>query len=273
MAEEVKGKKLMAEAEKRSSENILYLVPVSILLAGFLIAGAVYMGGKKNGTSGAAKSERADVGGSTAPEVAGAETVTAVGLAESLGLDIDKFSACLSDEEIAKEIDADIADGQVLAAGETDPTQQEPLVSGTPTIFINGCRLVGAQPFSEFKKVIDEELSIEGGAAEPAGTQRFDISVDDDPSWGPEDAPITIIEFSEYQCPYCKSYVDEAYSQIKKGYAGKIRYVFRDFPLPFHNNALRAAVIANCAGEQGKYFEMHDLLFANQEKWSATTGF
>lgn len=262
----------MAEEEKRSSENILYLVPVSILLAGFLIAGAVYMGGKKNGATDAAKSQRADTqnaGGSTAPQVAGAGTVTAVGLAEDLGLDIDKFSACLTDEEITKEIDKDIADGTTAGDAVTATGNQ----FGAPAFFINGRPLVGAQPFSEFKKVIDVALSVAAGTPEVAGTQKVDVSVDDDPSWGPEDAKVTIIEFSDFQCPYCQKYAIETLPQIKSEYGDKIRYVFRDYPLPFHSNAKRAAIVASCAGQQGKYFEMHDLLFANQEKWSATTGF
>lgn len=85
---------------------------------------------------------------------------------------------------------------------------------------------------------------------------------------GAEDAKVTIVEFSEYQCPFCKRYVDEAYQQIMKNYGDKIRYIFRDYPLPFHNHAQITAEAARCAGEQEKYWPYHDLLFDKQTEWS-----
>jgi len=97
-----------------------------------------------------------------------------------------------------------------------------------------------------------------------------DISVDDDPMKGDPNAPVTIIEFSEFQCPFCKKYIDETYFQIIKNYVdtGKVRYVFRDFPLSFHEFARPAAMAAECAHEQGKFWEYHDLLFTNQAELS-----
>jgi len=86
---------------------------------------------------------------------------------------------------------------------------------------------------------------------------------------GPDGAPVTIVEFSEYQCPFCKKYVDEAYAQIMENYADQIRYIFRDYPLPFHQHSQKTAEAARCAGEQGKYWKYHDHLFANKEKWEA----
>lgn len=88
---------------------------------------------------------------------------------------------------------------------------------------------------------------------------------------GPEDAPIVMVEFSEYECPFCKRYVDEAYSQIMDKYGDKIRYYFRDFPLSFHPHAQQNAEAARCAGEQGDYFGYHDLLFANRDEWVSQT--
>jgi protein-disulfide isomerase len=96
---------------------------------------------------------------------------------------------------------------------------------------------------------------------------RIPISADDDPSIGPDDAVITIIQFAEFQCPYCgraKAVVDE----LMKKYPGKIRMVLRDFPLSFHDRAIPAAVAANCAGEQDKYWPMYDILMANQRSLS-----
>ena len=96
---------------------------------------------------------------------------------------------------------------------------------------------------------------------------NLDVSIDDDAIKGDINAPVTIIEFSDFECPFCGKYVAETYPQIVKDYVdtGKVRYVFRDFPLDFHPDAQKAAEAAECAGEQGMYWEMHDYLFANQD--------
>ncbi|OGY17744.1 MAG: hypothetical protein A2900_00015 [Candidatus Chisholmbacteria bacterium RIFCSPLOWO2_01_FULL_50_28] len=89
-------------------------------------------------------------------------------------------------------------------------------------------------------------------------------------SQGKDGARVTIVEFTDYQCPYCKRHFDETLPQIEKDYiqTGKVKYLVRDFPLPNHPNAPSAAQLARCAGDQGKYWEMHDLLFGKQEEWS-----
>lgn len=92
---------------------------------------------------------------------------------------------------------------------------------------------------------------------------RIQVSVDDDPMKGSPDAKVTIIQFAEFQCPYCGK-ADEVVDQVLKKYDGKVRMVFRDFPLGFHDRAIPAAVAANCASEQGKYWEMHRAMMANQ---------
>lgn len=92
-------------------------------------------------------------------------------------------------------------------------------------------------------------------------------SVDDDPVLGDENAPITIVEFSDYECPFCKKYFDDTFPQIKAKYidTGKVKLVFRDLPLSFHDPmATKEAVGANCAKKQGgdeKYFVYHDEIF------------
>ena len=90
-------------------------------------------------------------------------------------------------------------------------------------------------------------------------------STGDDPAKGPAAAPITIIEFSDFQCPYC-SRVNPTLKQVEERYGDKIRVVFRDFPLPNHKDAAKAAEAGQCAHDQGKFWEMHDKLFANQAK-------
>ena len=94
---------------------------------------------------------------------------------------------------------------------------------------------------------------------------RLAIDVGDDPLTGPSDAPVTIVEFSDFQCPAC----GHAFPTIKRllqQYQGKIRVVFRDFPLSIHPQAPKAAEAGNCANEQGKFWEMHDRMFTNQQK-------
>lgn len=99
---------------------------------------------------------------------------------------------------------------------------------------------------------------------------------DDDPVKGNKNAKITIVEFSEYQCPYCARFYENAYQDILKDYVntGKAKVVFRDLPLDFHPGAMPAALAANCARDQGgdaMYFKMHDKLFENQKTIFADT--
>jgi protein-disulfide isomerase len=85
----------------------------------------------------------------------------------------------------------------------------------------------------------------------------------EDPFFGPEDAAVTIIEYSDFQCPYCANAVP-ILSQIKAEYGDSVRFVFKDFPLSFHQNAQKAAEAGQCANDQGMFWELHDKMFANQ---------
>jgi protein-disulfide isomerase len=94
---------------------------------------------------------------------------------------------------------------------------------------------------------------------------RVEISADDDPFVGPADAPVTIVEFSDYQCPYCHR-AEKVVDQVLDHYDGKVRVVFRDMPLEsLHPDAPKAHEAAGCALEQDQYWEMHDKLFANRQ--------
>ena len=95
---------------------------------------------------------------------------------------------------------------------------------------------------------------------------RLAMPVGDDPARGPADAPITIVEFSDFQCPYCSRATDTI-RKLDAAYPGKIRIVYRDFPLvQIHPNAARAAEAGACAHEQGKFWAMHDTMFEHQDK-------
>ena len=98
----------------------------------------------------------------------------------------------------------------------------------------------------------------------PSPTEpKAEVGADDDPVKGPATAKITIIEFSDFQCPFCARAVPTM-EQIFKTYGDKVRLVYRDFPLSFHQYAQKSAEAAECADEQGKFWEYHDSLFANQ---------
>jgi len=88
---------------------------------------------------------------------------------------------------------------------------------------------------------------------------------------GSADAPLMIVEFSDYQCPYCQRFHAEVLPELRRNFidTGKVRLVFKDLPLAMHREALPAAVAARCAAAQGKYWEMNEALFANQAKLSA----
>ena len=100
----------------------------------------------------------------------------------------------------------------------------------------------------------------------PEEVVRYDVSVDDDPFLGPEDAPVTIIMFSDYQCVYCQKWYIQTLKPLLNAYPNQIRFVYRDFPLSsIHLSATTAAEAANCAGDQGKYWDFFDQIFTSTE--------
>lgn len=100
----------------------------------------------------------------------------------------------------------------------------------------------------------------------PAPGEKVEVSLDDDPMIGDENAPVTIVEFSDFECPFCQRFYDQTYKQLKTDYidTGKAKLVFRDLPLPMHANAQKAHEAGECADDQGKFWEYHDVLFENQ---------
>jgi protein-disulfide isomerase len=118
-------------------------------------------------------------------------------------------------------------------------------------------QLAAAQ--AAFVEQLKKEMNVEVTLKPP----RVEVAAEG-PSRGPTTAPVTIVEFSDFECPYC-SKAEETVQKVMKAYDGKVRLVYRDFPLPFHPQAQKAAEAAQCAGDQGKYWEMHEKLFANQQ--------
>jgi protein-disulfide isomerase len=200
--------------------------------------------------------------------------------AQEIGLNMAKFKKDVADPKIKEQIQSDMALGNSVGA------------NGTPTFMINGREVVGAQPFPAFQTVIDEEIKkadalLKSGtkiedvytklmeqaanapppapAAAPAPAEKQDIAVGDAPMRGAKNAPVTIVEWSDFQCPFCGRVIPTV-KQIEDTYKGKVRLAFKHQPLPFHNNAEMAAEASMAANEQGKFWEMHDKLFANQQQ-------
>ncbi|WP_375765640.1 thioredoxin domain-containing protein [Archangium gephyra] len=199
--------------------------------------------------------------------------------AQELGLNMGQFKAALDSGKFRAKVEADASAGAAVGA------------NGTPAFFINGREFVGAQPFENFKKIIDEEKAraekllasgtkpadlyaklIEEGvksngsapqAQAPAEAPVQNIEVGNAPSRGPKNAPVTIVAFSDFECPFCGR-VLPTLKQIEDEYKGKVRIAFKNQPLPFHANAKPAAAAALAAHEQGKFWEYHDKLFQNQ---------
>ncbi len=183
--------------------------------------------------------------------------------------------------------------------------------TGTPSFFVNGRKLVGAQPFPAFQALIDEELKkaealVQGGtpasqvyakimerasaapvyvpgapaagspeqAAAPAApppapaTLYREVKVRaDDPGRGPADAKLTVVLFSDFQCPFCVR-VEPNLTEVEKAFPGQVRIVWKHQPLPMHPQAIPAALAAEAAREQGKFWPMHDKLFSDQKALS-----
>lgn len=103
------------------------------------------------------------------------------------------------------------------------------------------------------------------GATQAPQYVRYDIATDGYPSLGPADAPITIVEFGDFQCPFCKRFQQETYQSLMDAYPGKIRFVYRNLPLTsIHPEAFPAAIASLCANEKNLFWEYHDKLFAGE---------
>ncbi|HEX3698089.1 MAG TPA: thioredoxin domain-containing protein [Polyangia bacterium] len=201
--------------------------------------------------------------------------------AAEIGLNMARFKKDMDDPKLKDEIAQDQKLANSVGA------------NGTPTFFINGRELVGAVPFSDFQAIIDEEIKkadalIKKGtplkdvyqklmeqaanspppaaaAAAPAAPEaKVDVKVGDAPIKGAASAPVTVLEFSDFQCPFCGR-VTPTLKQIEDQYPGKVKIAFRNLPLPFHDKAHLAAEASLAANEQGKFWPYHDKLFANQQ--------
>jgi protein-disulfide isomerase len=203
--------------------------------------------------------------------------------ARAIELDVERFKADLDQGTYKQAVDDEVA-----LAGELGATS-------TPTFYVNGRPLSGAQPFEAFQKVVDEEIAqarqmmaagtprselyakLTSKAAQPGPVERgadwqpslsqdvYKLPLGRAPARGGKAPKVTLVEFADFQCPFsarARSTLDE----LAKTYGDDLRLVFKHNPLPFHVRAMSAALAAEAARAQGKFWAMHDKLFANQQR-------
>ncbi|WP_420642974.1 DsbA family protein [Candidatus Leptofilum sp.] len=209
-----------------------------------------------------------------------AATNVFVDLAKDIGLDSDALVSCI---ELGEQRERVLANQQEsFALG----------VSSTPTFYMNGYPLRGAQPYDVFDGVaeliengeleatLEAQMQQAYAQAQAQATQEaqpqppaqpVEISIEGAHAVGDPNAPVTIIEYTDFQCPFCSRHYEQTFLQLKEDYidAGLVYYVFKDFPLTqIHPDAVLAANAARCAGDQGAYLDMHGALFSNQDEWN-----
>jgi len=181
-----------------------------------------------------------------------------VGYAKQIGLNLPTFERALDQHTYRGVIERDLAEARGLG------------VATTPTFFVNGRRLVGPQGYASLGAVIETVLAgipasqrvpVEIVASGPAQQ----INLEKAPAKGPATAPVSLVEFSDFECPYCAQAAPLA-KQLAAAYPTQIRFAFKHYPLPMHKESPLAHEAALAAGAQGKFWEMHDALFAGQDK-------
>ena len=209
-----------------------------------------------------------------------------VAYAKELKLDMDRFNADRTSAETAAKVQEDITQGSLFG------------VRGTPTLFINGEMIVGANNSKMEDAIIrhieaGEQLKAKGiknpyeeivkeGKTKFVPPKREPPAVSQDvykveipahaPVWGAGDALVTIVLFDDFECPFC-SRLYATYEQLKKDYDGKIRIAFLNLPLGFHKKAKDAAYLGAAAQKEGRFWEMYSFLFTKQKEWSHVPDF
>ena len=205
--------------------------------------------------------------------------------ATALELDPAAYETCLTSGKYDALIEENVQEAQKLGIG------------GTPFFVVQGYPVIsGAQPIEVFKQVIDlaekDELlqaiidsqrqrleaqqaqQAQEAAQQPTGP--VDVPIEGAYSIGDVNAPVVVIEYTDYQCPFCQRHYLQTFNEMKKNYIdqGVVRYVFKDFPLTsIHPQATKASEAARCALEQDQFIAMHDALFTRQQEWSGNPDF
>lgn len=243
------------------------LTPVLMVLLILLIAAVGYLWKKV---------DTLEKGGTTGTTAVAASPLSVDNLkkyAKELKLNTKDFNKCIDGDTFKQKVADEVSDGSKFG------------VTGTPSFFVNNVNISGAYPYEVFKAVIEFELK-GGDWKKPDATVKAFVDGDeknmelpivakapeagDAPYKGDLNATVKIIEYSDFQCPYCEKFFKETLPQIEQNYVanGKVLLVFKQFPLTFHQYAEKAAEAALCANQQGKFWEMHDKLFQESQTTS-----
>jgi protein-disulfide isomerase len=173
--------------------------------------------------------------------------------AEELHLDLQKFTTTMDSAEIRNRLEEDRREGMALG------------ITGTPTFFINGKRYTGALPIEQFRAIINNELSALG--VPPPSTGGAQLTTQEQPgiAFGAPDSPVTLTWFSDLQSSLSPD-ATKLVHDLMEAHPGKIRLVFKNRPLDIHRDAILQHEAAMAAHAQGKFWEMHELILANQQK-------
>lgn len=254
-----------------------FLTPAAVVIGSIIIAGTVWW--TRDDAPEVATSHDFEVTGgvSTAEPTAPVAAATGlkdtlIGYARQLGLDEAQFEQCLGSQQNVDAINKQLQAGNALG------------VTGTPTFFINNKKLVGAQPIAILDEIIQAELNgspttLEGYSAAiqklaattppgfaimPAKPNITGAAIE-----GSANAKVMVAEFSDFQCPFCKQWTDASIRTLRAKLGNDVALAFLHFPIvQIHPNAGNASVVAICAQQQGKFWQMHDLLFAKQTEWA-----
>ncbi len=187
-----------------------------------------------------------------------------------------QWEACRASAAARARVDADIAQGDALG------------VPGTPTLAVNGTRYFGLpQPPQDLATVVASAIQAAQADAAARNIAQADyyqqavvlsttvdmpVPVDAAPVRGPADAWVTIVEFSDFECPFCRD-AEPTLEAVVAAHPADVRLVYKEYPLPFHDRAMPAALAADCAGQQLKFWEMHDLLMGGSLDDAALVGY
>jgi protein-disulfide isomerase len=181
-----------------------------------------------------------------------------VAFARQLHLDTVRFRRDLNSSSVAAELNADMEESRAFA------------IEQTPSLFLNGKLLIGYQPEEILAGFIDKAAAAKTAVAAASSDSKAldpallaEIEKSPTAARGAGDAPLTVVEFTDFQCPYCRA-AAAPMEQFMTAHSHDVRWIIRTFPLDFHTDSELATEAALAAGEQGKFWEMHDLLFANQ---------
>lgn len=226
--------------------NSKIIVPV---LCGLLIIAAFFIGVTVT------KLQLIQKSNSTVPTASSQPTIInkPLHVAASIGINPSQFKQCLESNKFTQAVANDLQLGQ--KAG----------VSGTPSIFVNNNLIIGAQPYSAFQTAINQELANPNSPLPSTTPTAVNIDTSSFPVLGNANAPVTIVEFGDFQCPYCDLWYKQTLPQIISNYinTGKAKMIFQNYAI-LGPDSTTAAKASYCANQQGQFWKYYNFMYEHQ---------